>query len=140
MNSFLANARAALLAERTPGGFWVGELSPSALSTATAIFTFRLTQNLEYEGLIRAGAAWLVQTQNSDGGWGDTPVSFSNLSTTCLGWAALGRDQPFSSARAEVPLAADWQRDQLKVVAFVQELRGRTILASASVSLQNTRR
>ena len=44
-----------------------------------------------------------------------------------------------SSARADIPLAADWQRDQLKVVAFVQELRGRTILASASVSLQHSR-
>jgi len=44
-----------------------------------------------------------------------------------------------SSARADIPLAADWQRDQLKVVAFVQELRGRTILASASISLQHTR-
>ena len=30
--------------------------------------------------------------------------------------------------------------NRLKVVAFVQELRGRTILASASVSLQNARR
>ena len=44
-----------------------------------------------------------------------------------------------SSARADIPLAADWQRDQVKVVAFVQELRGRTILASASVPLRNTR-
>jgi len=44
-----------------------------------------------------------------------------------------------SSARADIPLGADWQRDQLKVVAFVQELRGRTILASASVSLQHSR-
>src|SRR5712691_8688840 len=44
-----------------------------------------------------------------------------------------------SSARTDIPLAADWQRDQLKVVAFVQELRGRTILASASIPLHNTR-
>ena len=44
-----------------------------------------------------------------------------------------------SSARADIPLAADWQRDRLKLVAFVQELRGRAILASASVSLQNAR-
>ena len=106
MNSFLANARAALLAERTAGGFWVGELSPSALSTATAIFTFRLTQNPEYEALIRAGVAWLVQTQNADGGWGDTPVSFSNLSTTCLVWAALGHDHPSATNRAEAWILA----------------------------------
>jgi hypothetical protein len=45
-----------------------------------------------------------------------------------------------SPAQANIPLAADWQRDRLKVVAFVQELRDRGILASASVSLQNARR
>ncbi|HUC77495.1 MAG TPA: DUF1223 domain-containing protein [Vicinamibacterales bacterium] len=36
-----------------------------------------------------------------------------------------------STARAEVPIAPDWQRAQLKVVAFVQERRGRAIVASA---------
>ena len=43
------------------------------------------------------------------------------------------------SARADIPLAADWQRDHLTIVAFVQELRGRTILASASAPLKNAR-
>jgi hypothetical protein len=55
--------------------------------------------------------------------------------------AAIGQaaSDGVSSARTDIPLAADWQRDQLKVVAFVQELRSRTILASASISLQHTR-
>jgi hypothetical protein len=44
-----------------------------------------------------------------------------------------------ASARADIPLAADWQRDHLAIVAFVQELRGRTILASVSVPLKNAR-
>jgi hypothetical protein len=44
-----------------------------------------------------------------------------------------------ASARAEIELAADWQRDRVAVVAFVQEARGRTILASASVPLKNAR-
>jgi hypothetical protein len=43
------------------------------------------------------------------------------------------------SAHADIPLAADWQRDHLAVVAFVQERRDRTILASASVPLKNVR-
>jgi len=43
------------------------------------------------------------------------------------------------SAHAEIPLAADWQRDHLAVVSFVQEVRGRTILASASAPLKNAR-
>ena len=45
-----------------------------------------------------------------------------------------------SSARAAIAIAPDWQRDQLKVVAFVQERRSRAILASASAPLQNSRR
>jgi hypothetical protein len=44
-----------------------------------------------------------------------------------------------ASAGAEIPLAAEWQRDRLAVVAFVQQVRGRTILASASVPLKNAR-
>jgi hypothetical protein len=47
---------------------------------------------------------------------------------TTIGEAAWGAA---STARAEVPIAADWQRAQLKVVAVVQERRGRAILASA---------
>jgi hypothetical protein len=36
-----------------------------------------------------------------------------------------------NDADRAVTLAPDWQRAQLKVVAFVQERRGRAILASA---------
>jgi hypothetical protein len=41
-----------------------------------------------------------------------------------------------ATARAEIPLGADWRRDRLKAVAFVQEQRGRAILGSAVVSVQ----
>jgi hypothetical protein len=41
--------------------------------------------------------------------------------------------------RAEMALSPDWQRDHLKVVAFVQELHSRAILASALVALKNVR-
>jgi hypothetical protein len=57
-------------------------------------------------------------------------------SMTTIGQATEGA----GSARAEIPIAADWQRDQLKVVAFVQEQRGRAILASAATPLQTARR
>jgi hypothetical protein len=43
------------------------------------------------------------------------------------------------SASADIPLSAEWQRDRLAVVAFVQQVRGRTILASASAPVQNVR-
>lgn len=43
------------------------------------------------------------------------------------------------SATAALAFDAGWQRDRLALVAFVQERRGRTILASASVALKNAR-
>jgi hypothetical protein len=57
-------------------------------------------------------------------------------SMTTIGQAAEGT----ASAHADIPIAADWQRDRLKVIAFVQEQRGRAILASAAMPLQNIRR
>ena len=33
---------------------------------------------------------WLADNVNEDGGWGDTDLSFSNISTTTLCWAAFG--------------------------------------------------
>src|ERR1700758_2416408 len=91
-------ARAALLAERTPEGHWVGELSTSALSTATAIFALALVQKQtdppgRFVALIERGFAWLIEHQNPDGGWGDTTKSFSNISTSMLLRAVLERDE-----------------------------------------------
>ena len=45
-------------------------------------------------------------------------------------------DGSSASAAADVALEADWRRDRLAVVAFIQEQRGRAILASASASLK----
>ena len=44
-----------------------------------------------------------------------------------------------ASASADIALAPDWQRDRLKVIAFVQERKSRQILASASTALKNIR-
>ena len=58
-------ARDALLAERTPEGHWVGELSTSALSTATAVMALAQVQKYtpphdQFQRLIDGGLAWLV--------------------------------------------------------------------------------
>jgi len=87
-------ARAALLAERTTEGYWVGELSTSALSTATAVSALALVQRERespgpHDHLVAGGLAWLAAHQNADGGWGDTLVSVSNISTTLLCQAAF---------------------------------------------------
>jgi len=87
-------ARDTLLAERTAEGYWVGELSSSALSTATAVSALAIAkssglQSRGFEELIDKGVRWLVEHQNTDGGWGDTVKSFSNISTTMLCQAAF---------------------------------------------------
>jgi len=87
-------ARDALLAERTAGGYWVGELSSSALSTATAVTALTIAArsagpNPDHDRLIDTGLRWLAEHQNADGGWGDTVKSVSNVSTTMLCRAAF---------------------------------------------------
>ena len=86
----IANTRAHLLALMKAEGHWEGQLSSSALSTATAIAALALVDATAHEPFIRAGVDWLAAHQNKDGGWGDTTTSKSNLSTTLLCWAALG--------------------------------------------------
>lgn len=54
-----------------------------------------------------------------------------------VGEAAAGATAPL---RAEIALGADWQRENLKVVAFVQERRTRAILASAVESFASVHR
>lgn len=88
LTAALNTARAALLAQRTPEGYWAGELSPSALSTATAVSALCLAGEAQDGELIRAGLQWLAGTQLADGSWGDTPDSPGNLSTTLLGLSA----------------------------------------------------
>ena len=88
-----ALVRDALLAQRTPAGHWVGELSTSALSTATAVMALLQVRRAQcasdpgasevatgtgsptgddrIEPLITGGIQWLLTHQNDDGGWGD---------------------------------------------------------------------
>ncbi|MEM9942404.1 MAG: prenyltransferase/squalene oxidase repeat-containing protein [Planctomycetota bacterium] len=110
------SVRQNLLQERIDAGHWVGELSASALSTATAISTlsFLLDQSQDDRDIpvdqvrrqIDAGFRWLLTQQNDDGGWGDTPKSHSNISTSMLVVAAIHaakRDRELNSqvAKAE---------------------------------------
>jgi squalene-hopene/tetraprenyl-beta-curcumene cyclase len=81
-----------LLRERNQQGYWTGELSASALSTATAVMALIRAvpaaetehQRSRYQQLVESGLQWLAGRQNSDGGWGDTVLSISNISTTML--------------------------------------------------------
>ena len=90
-------ARRDLLARRVKQGHWVGLLSSSALSTATAVSALAMVRRHCGEGsmhdaceqLVAGGLRHLVQCQNGDGGWGDTDKSSSNIATTMLVRAAF---------------------------------------------------
>lgn len=122
----------ALRRERDPAGGWTGGLSASALSTATAVTALSIVARDDAMATSRLrecigrGCAWLVQHQNSDGGWGDTPRSFSNISTTTLVWAALGlcRD----AAEGATAAAERWLKGtagSLEPEALVRAIEGR---------------
>ena len=101
---------------RTADGHWVGELSSSALSTATAItaIAFYLeaseSEDEKLQSQVDAGISWLVDQQNKDGGFGDTPLSHSNISTSMLAIASLhacGKAAEFESKIAKAQAYVD---------------------------------
>lgn len=106
----LANARNTLLSERNAQGHWTGELSTSALSTATALVALGTVDERTHRRRIDSACSWLVTHQNADGGWGDTAKSSSNISTTLLSWSALqrfGGQEPAAAVRR----ATHWIQD-----------------------------
>jgi squalene-hopene/tetraprenyl-beta-curcumene cyclase len=88
LNSACDRITALLLNERNSNGCWAGELSTSALSTATAVMALSLAEKNNSDSscrvMIDRGLEWLTKHQNDDGGWGDTVLSISNISTTML--------------------------------------------------------
>ena len=78
----LSRASTELLVEAAQSGYWEGELSGSALSTATALTAGALwlqARPEEKDGpwseqVFIQGFKWLLQDQNLDGGWGDTDL------------------------------------------------------------------
>lgn len=111
LDSAWQQAVAALLAEPRPDGHWVGELSPSALSTSTALMALL---QLRHQGVaidsrvLAGGVDWLIAEQGPDGGWGDTSLSHSNISTTMLVRATLTEIRRTAGGESigEVPAAA----------------------------------
>jgi len=135
-------ARRDLLAERHASGHWVGELSSSALSTATATSALALVRRHAIgppcapevlDGLVERGVECLARSPNADGGWGDTDKSLSNVATTMLARAAivlagaagrhaglLARAEEYLSARGGIPaLKARYGKDKTFAVPIL---------------------
>ncbi|MBN2376590.1 MAG: hypothetical protein JXD22_09320 [Sedimentisphaerales bacterium] len=85
----LTNARQHLIDQLHPDGCWPGHLSSSALSTATAVTALHCVDPHQHSTLIHNSLQWLADHQNPDGGYGDTTISNSNLSTSTLCRAAF---------------------------------------------------
>jgi squalene-hopene/tetraprenyl-beta-curcumene cyclase len=104
LDESIANLVSRLLDRRVPGGWWEGCLSSSALSTATALSALTLARGDNVE----AGLHWLSDHQNADGGWGDTVLSRSNISTTLLCWCAFSIVPSCEPYRETVARAEAW--------------------------------
>lgn len=112
---------------------WTGQLSTSALSTATAVSALSMCvshcQSERWDAAseepnyavsvwrdqIERGCLWLSKAQNSDGGFGDTDRSKSNIATTYLviaAWHLAGFAERFADqlarAKAYVEREGSW--------------------------------
>ena len=122
-------ARRDLLAEREPSGHWLGRLSSSALSTATAASALAIVagnvreepRRQAYRDLAARAVAWLAGCQNADGGWGDTDRSFSSIATTMLVEAAFH----LAGAAKEYAALLDGARDYIEAQGGITALRRR---------------
>lgn len=119
----LVEARKRLLLSRVSQGHWEGELSSSALSTATAVCALEVfrrscsmpcgKEGAELASLVGNGIRWLCEHQSDDGGWGDTVDSPSNVSTTVLCWSAINvLEEPSECVKIAEERAEAWIRDQ----------------------------
>lgn len=89
VNEMIEDITRKLLQKRPPGGIWRGRLSSSAISTSVAIFALYQIDPDTYEPYIRKGAEWLKKTMRTDGSWGDSVESPSNMTATLLSYASL---------------------------------------------------
>jgi squalene-hopene/tetraprenyl-beta-curcumene cyclase len=76
-----------------------------------------LVDEREHAQRIAEGTRWLVENQNVDGGWGDTTISKTNLSTALLCWSALSlvkaRDMASEGLAASISRAESWIQDHV---------------------------
>lgn len=97
-----------LVREMNPEGFWTGQLSTSALSTAVAIVALKTAGDPKDRDRIDSGFTWICRHMNGDGGYGDTPESISNASTTLLCYAAVKHCQAGTNGEPCLKSMEEW--------------------------------
>jgi squalene-hopene/tetraprenyl-beta-curcumene cyclase len=106
-NTYLS-LRQKLTDERNNHGFWTGELAISALSTAVSIVALKVAGYSQDRDKIADGYKWLCNHINKDGGYGDTPESISNVSTTLLCYAAIHFCRPSDASVNSLLAMENW--------------------------------
>jgi squalene-hopene/tetraprenyl-beta-curcumene cyclase len=139
LRSAYQTVRQELLALRAAEGHWLGELSSSAFATAGAASALCIvaravkeeSRREAYQQLACRAVDWLAAGQNSDGGWGDTRVSPSNMAATMLVRAAIqlaGQSQRYADSLAR---AQRWFDDHGGLAGLRKQYRGdRAMLAA----------
>jgi squalene-hopene/tetraprenyl-beta-curcumene cyclase len=89
LQSQLSQLTTLLLQKRNADGFWNGRLSSSALGVAVAVTALHFYDTDGNNSEISAGLNWLNDNINADGGFGDSPGSVSNVSTSLLCYSAV---------------------------------------------------
>ncbi len=132
-----------LLAERGDASHWRGHLSSSALSTAVAAYALSQVDPDTHRDRIRRAMQWLADHQNADGGWGDTPESPSNMSTTLLTRFALTVAD--EELRPVAERADDWLKQRLggstnseEIAKGVLDFYGKDLTFSAPILTMGT--
>jgi squalene-hopene/tetraprenyl-beta-curcumene cyclase len=100
VDSAIRKSVAELLRVQRPDGEWRDYTSSSALATAMCTLCLYFADPVRYATEIRQGCAWLRQTQNADGGWGDAVVDGSNLNATAFALPTLRMIDAEGSATA----------------------------------------
>jgi hypothetical protein len=80
---------ALLRQKRNATGYWEGRLSSSALGVAVAATALHFYDAKGNASEILSGLKWLETNINNDGGFGDSPESVSNVSTSLLCYSAV---------------------------------------------------
>lgn len=98
-NSQLEKALDYLLAEQETEGCWFGRWGVNYIYGTSGVLSALAVMNCEkYHRYIKNGADWLIQCQNSDGGWGETCYSYNDPNLKGIGfstasqtaWALIG--------------------------------------------------
>ena len=84
-----ADAIERLMQSRSEDGMWRGSLSSSAISTAVSVFALGRIDAVKYAIHIDSGVRWLHSTMKTDGSWGDSVESPSNMTATLLTYVSL---------------------------------------------------